>query len=326
MDEAPDLGRAVEWARERLSRTWYQARKAAVDHWRRDKSVAWICVAMSVDRQWVHKWVDRWLVAGKSWAGLRDRSSRPHRMHRRRDAHVDAVIGARRRYPHLGAAKLCVVAKLELSHDTVHRILAQHGLVKKSKKRGWTKVRRFQRPTPNYLWQLDITQVKAKDGVVWIATLLDDCTRFVIASKDYEQDLNAGDVVGLVRDAIGMWGKPRQVLTDRGTQFHSNQSEDPSMFTLALHALGIQHIRARPRHPRTCGKIERWHRSLKREWLDQHPQPENRAHLRAILDAWIEHYNTVRPHWALGNRVPVEAFLEGFYLEDDLYRLVNEVA
>lgn len=327
MNETPDLSRAVEWVREKLVRSWYKARKLAIEWWRKGKSVAWICAALNVDRQWVHKWVDRWLKAGRSWDGLRDRSSRPHRIHRLRDEHADAIIQARLQYPHLGCRKLKAVAGLVPSHAAIHQVLVQHGLVKKGPKRGWVKVRRFQRPTPNYLLQLDITEVTTKaEGVAHIATLIDDCTRFVLASRLFPKHLTAADVIQLVKDVIKMWGKPKQILTDRGVQFHQQQSEDPSLFTLALHALGIRHIRARPYHPRTCGKIERWHRSLKQEWLNRHPQPETRGDLRRILDGWIEHYNTVRPHWALSYRVPVEAYLAGYILDDDLLRLVNEVA
>lgn len=281
---------------------------------------------MNVDRQWVHKWINRWLEAGKSWTGLRDRSSRPHRIHRKRDDLADAVIAARRRHPGLGPKKLQIVANLPLSHDTIHHVLVDHGLSKPSKKRGFEKVRRFERPNPNYLWQYDITQVKTREGIAYVATLIDDCSRFVLASKDFAQDLTAADVIQLVRDAIRQWGKPQQILTDRGIQFWSDQSMEPSMFTLALYQNGIRHITARPRHPRTCGKIERWHRTLKREWLAMQPQLATRAELRQSLDAWIEYYNTVRPHAALDYRLPVDAHLEGLYLDQELCRLVNEVA
>lgn len=297
-----------------------------MEWWQKGKSVAWICDFLNVDRQWVHRWINRWLEAGKSWLGLRDRSSRPHRIHRKRDALTDDVIRARRAHPGLGPKKLQIVAKIPLSHDTIHKVLVQHDLCKRSKKRGFEKVRRFERPNPNYLWQYDITQVKTRAGIVYVATLIDDCSRFVLASKDFAQDLTAADVIQLVRDAVRQWGKPQQILTDRGIQFWSEQSLEPSMFTLALHNSGIRHITARPRHPRTIGKIERWHRTLKREWLAMQPQPETRADLRRSLDAWIEYYNTVRPHAALDYRLPVDAHLEGLYLDQDLCRLVNEVA
>lgn len=331
MNETPDLARPTQWAREKLDghrgrRTWYKVRKDAIKAWRAGKPRPWICRAYAVSRQWLSKWIRRWKNAGGSWASLKDQSSRPHTIHRTRDAHIDAIHQAKLEHPHLGAQKLKHVAQLALSHDTIHRVLAQLGLTKVGKKRRWRKWRRFQRPTPNYLWQCDITELPAEDGTVHVITLLDDCTRFALASRCYAQHLTGGDVIDFVGAAIRQWGRPRQILTDRGVQFHHEQAHNPSPFTLWLHHQDIQHIRARPRHPRTCGKIERWHRSLKEEWCDHHAQPKDLRQTQDLIHAWIEHYNTIRPHWALKNRVPVEAYTMGLSLEDGLSRLVNEVA
>jgi transposase InsO family protein len=160
---------------------------------------------------------------------------------------------------------------------------------------------------------------------VFILTILDDHSRFVLASRTFDKELTTADVILVVGEAIKQWGKPKQLLTDRGCQFHIN-SDDPSLFTLWLHGLDIQHIKARPRHPRTLGKIERWHRSLK-EWLAPQAQPRNRAEMWGLLHKWVTHYNNERPHWALGNRVPLEAYIQGGFMSDEaVARLVNEVA
>lgn len=323
-NDRPDLSRVVDWARKGIA-PWRKPRKLAVKLWRAGNPVAWIAATMNVTRQWVHKWIHRYVEGGKHWAALDDRSSRPRTIHAKRFAHVDDILELKNKHPHLGAAKLRSLGAIQLSHGTVHRVLSEHGLVKLAKKK-WRKYKRFQRPTINYLWQLDITQVALEDGP-WnfIATLLDDCSRYVLASKTYEKELTTADVTALIRDAIRMWGRPRQILTDRGCQFHT-ESDDPSLFTLFLDGLGIQHIRARPRHPRTLGKIERWHRSLKEEWFSHHDQPKTRAQLQGLLNAWVEHYNNDRPHCALKYRVPMDAYLGGFMLADDIHRAVNEVA
>ena len=331
MNETPDLGRPTSWAREKLDgdrgrRTWYGVRKRCIRAWRAGKSRAWICRAFGVSRQWLAKWIRRFQEGGKAWRALEGRTSRPHTVHRVRDAYVDEIHQAKRRWPHLGAAKLKRVAGLALSHDTVHKVLVQLGLVKGRKRPVWRRWRRFQRPFPNYLWQCDITQLPTPEGVAHVITLLDDCTRFVLATSCYGRDLTAGDAVGFLQDAFRLWGRPRQLLTDRGTQFHSQQALDPSPFTLFLHAHGVQHIRARPRHPRTLGKIERWHRSFKEEWCDHHAQPRTLGEVRDLLAGWVTHYNTERPHWALKYRVPVELYAMGLSVPDDLFQLVNEVS
>lgn len=326
MNEVPNLEKPVEWTRENVAgASWYGVRKRCIQRWRDGKPKSWICPAFHVSRQWLDKWIRRFREGGKCWDALRDRSRRPHRVHRRRDAYVDMVVRARLDHPTLGAAKLKAVAGIPLSHDTIHKVLVQACLVGKGPKRGWTKVRRFQRPFPNYLWAMDITQVKAQDGVKHIATLLDDCTRFALASRIFDQDLTAGDVLAVVRDAIATWGRPLQILTDRGAQFHQAQKDTPSVFTLALRSLGVRHIMARPYHPKTNGKIERWHGTLK-DWLDHRAQPADSIVMRWLLDEFLEYYNTVRPHWAIGLRVPLEPYLEGLNLNEEIARLVNEVS
>jgi transposase InsO family protein len=75
----------------------------------------------------------------------------------------------------------------------------------------------------------------------------------------------------------------------------------------ALRALlasrGIRHLLIEKRRPQTNGKVERYQQTLKREWaLGQiYRSSEHRA---AALSHWLEHYNTRRPHIALGGRPP----------------------
>lgn len=322
---APDRGRIVEWCRKGYA-PWRSARKRAVQYHRNGYPTEWITRALGVSRQWVHRWVARFREGGKHWSALESRSTRPRRVHARRHAHAVRVLELKRCYPHMGALKLKVVGGLPLSHQTVHRVLQEHRLVNlhPRKHHVW---RRFQRPLPNYLWQLDYTYVKLASGDwSFIATLLDDCTRFVVASRVYARDPTAGDVIALVEAAVRQWGRPRQILTDRGTQFSAMRGQDsPSLFTQRLMAWGIQHIRARPRHPQTCGKLERWHRSLKEEWLGRRWRAGTVQDLHHLLMGWVTHYNTVRPHASLGYRVPVEAYMGALILEEEFGRVVNKV-
>jgi hypothetical protein len=76
---------------------------------------------------------------------------------------------------------------------------------------------------------------------------------------------------------------------------------------LTLNARGIAFSHSHPYHPQTCGKVERFHQSLKR-WLATRPQASSVEKLQAQLDAFGEYYNTVRPHRALGRRTPREVY------------------
>ena len=313
--------RYVAWARKGMC-TWFAARKRAVQLWQDGMTVRGICKALRVSKQWLWKWIKRFQAGGE--AALRDHSSRPHRIHRTRDQHVEAVLEAKQRYPHLGVVKLCLVANLSVSHGTALAILRDHNAVKRRKKL-WRKYRRFQRPYANYLWQIDITQVPTTTGPwVFIATVIDDHSRCILASRTYDKDLTQADTIQLVRQAVKQWGRPRQILTDHGCQF-DQVSEAPSLFTQTLDAWGIQHIMGRPHHPRTQGKIERWHRSLKHEWFGYREVQADATGVRHLLLDWIQHYNTERPHWSLGLRTPLEVYLESSSVAHELTRRVNEV-
>jgi hypothetical protein len=74
-----------------------------------------------------------------------------------------------------------------------------------------------------------------------------------------------------------------------------------------LAALGIDFKHSRPYHPQTCGKVERFHQTLKKHLAKQR-RPRSPAQLQAQLDAFAAYYNTTRPHRALGRRTPQQAW------------------
>lgn len=316
----------VAWARRKLC-PWRKARQEAIQAIRDGWAIADLAREGHVSRQWLHTWWRRFVDKGKHWRSLEDRPSTPHHTPtKKRHLHVDQILQAKNEHPGLGVVKLAIVANLPLGHTTIHQVLRENNACAK-RQRIWRKYRRFCRPFPNYLWQLDITQVPLRSGQwVFIASLIDDHSRFLLASRCYAQELNTGDVVGLVRTAVAQWGCPRQILTDRGCQFTSTQSDDPSLFTLTLDAIGIRHIMGRPHHPRTQGKIERWHRSLKHEWFAYHDVQDTLDQVHGLLARWLEFYNFTRPHWSLQMRTPGEVHLGSLFLSEPLARAVNEVS
>ncbi len=317
------LRKRVQRAREKVI-PWKKARKDAIKLYRKLGNFAKVARLGGTSRQWVHKWWTEFVEAGKSYSALEDSSSRPHTIHRKRDDYVHEILDAKAKFPHFGAIKLKRVTNIPLSHTTIHKVLQEHDLVNQRETK-WRTFERFERPTPNYLWQMDITQIPLpEDEIGFVCTILDDHSRFVIASKVFREELTTACVMSMLRPAIKQFGKPKQILTDRGAQFGTT-SEDASLFTLALYWMNIHHIQASPRRPRTIGKIERWHRSLKEEWCDMHEQPADHQALRVLLSRWVEHYNSERPHCALDYRTPAEAFLAGLMTEENVHRLVNEV-
>jgi transposase InsO family protein len=280
---------------------------------------------MRVSKQWLSKWLTRRQTSPDDPDWYRDRSSRPKTIRTRRHRHTEAILEAKQRWPHMGAQKLKVKLRIDLSHDRIHLVLQENKSCRRQKK-PWRKIKRFERPYANYLWQLDTKQSRAENGDdVFILSIIDDHSRCILASQILLKDPTQADSIRIVRKAIQMWGKPRQVLTDNGKEFTHAGSAMLHWFTRALAAWGIKHIRGRSRHPQTQGKIERWHGSLEHEWFAFHDRPATAPGFTALMDRWHEHYGLERPHRALGMRTPLEVYLGSLFLTEPLARAVNEV-
>jgi hypothetical protein len=114
----------------------------------------------------------------------------------------------------------------------------------------------------------------------------------------------AADVVASFYQAAAAYGFPASLLTDNGAIFTAApRGGGRCAIELELDALGIAARHARPYHPQTCGKVERFHQTLKR-WLVRQPCPITIADLQAQLDWFASYYNHQRPHRALGRRPP----------------------
>lgn len=332
----PDLRRRVELARyeakhgskKKAERRWRSARKAAIKLLRAGKSFTHLEKIANVSRQWLHTWHDRWIHGGKTWKALEAKPSTPQTIHTKRDQFVQVILETRTEHPYYGAHKIQHVAGLKdkLSHTSINQVLRDLGLTKTPKKRRKPKWKRFQRPRPNDLWQLDITQWPLNNGDgpwAWVLTILDDHSRMVLATGVFDKEVDAADAIQLYKNAITQWGAPKQSLTDNGWPFETI-SDDPTLFTLVLQAHGVHHITTRPKHPRCIGKIERWHGTLKQELLRIIDACKTHDELRERLHAWVDHYNNERPHWALDLHTPLEAYAGAFIPTHGFKRFVNE--
>jgi hypothetical protein len=97
------------------------------------------------------------------------------------------------------------------------------------------------------------------------------------------------------------------MLTDNGAIFTAESRNGACAIELELLTLGVDYKHSRPYHPQTCGKVERFHQTLKR-WLAQQRCARTVTQLQAQLDWFRTYYNTIRPHRALGRRTPAQAF------------------
>lgn len=182
---------------------------------------------------------------------------------------------------------------------TVDRWLQQAGLV--SARGTVVAAQRFEREQCNQLWQLDFKGLEAHWGYRPLS-LLDDCSRFCLRLEPVV-GRSTDDYWPVLWQAFGEYGLPDCILCDNGDGFNNTQSLGPTPFQARMWRLGVQTMHGRICHPQTQGKVERFHRTLEAEWSHELRQSDVEA-ARRLWPGIVGDYNWVRPHEALGGRVP----------------------
>lgn len=268
-----------------------------------------------ISRSWLYLLLARHREGG--YPALTPRSRRPHSCSHRTPPEIEAAIVAlRAELAEAGhdAGPATIVHHLGRrsgaapSVATVWRILRRHGLITpQPHKRPRSSFIRFEAALPNELWQADTTHWRLADGSdVEILDLIDDHSRLLLAADAF-RTVKGGDVVRTFLAATEAYGAPAALLTDNGAVFTGGPRRGKIRLETELERLGIVAKHSTPNHPQTCGKVERFHQTLKR-YLAQQPPADSLAILGLQLDAFRRYYNTVRPHRALRGRVPLEVF------------------
>ena len=140
-----------------------------------------------------------------------------------------------------------------------------------------------------------------------VLNIIDDHSRLCVASRLFVTT-RSPDVVRTLHKAAATWGYPQRVLDRQRPHLHHAAGLVVSgAMELELLRLGIETKHSRPYHPQTCGKVERFHQTLKKYLAKQEPATTKKL-LQGQLNRFVEYYNTERPHRGLGRRRPIEAF------------------
>jgi hypothetical protein len=154
---------------------------------------------------------------------------------------------------------------------------------------------------------MDVTHIELKTGrSVEILDVIDDHSRLCIASRAFAVT-TAADVVTTFYEAAATHGFPASVLTDNGAIFTASFRGDRGALATELAHLGIVFKHSRPYHPQTCGKVERFHQTVKKH-LNTNPTPRSLTQLQTRLDRFTSYYNDERPHRAKQRRTPRAAY------------------
>jgi len=257
-----------------------------------------IATALRVSEKTVDRW---WRVYRKEgWEGLRVKSRRPINYAKTSQRTVNVILELRRS-KRWGPNKIegylrnyAVPGVTPVSHRTIHRILVKAELNNPiiKPRRVWGK-RRFQRPYSNSLWQADF---KLTDQDEWMISYLDDHSRFIPGSRIHHNP-TAEHAIKLLEESVAKYGKPKQILTDRGTQFYPARGGGSSAFTEWCSGNGIDHIVASVRRPSTIGKIEAFHKAYACE-----------AWMFPTHETFVSYWNYERPHQGIRYLYPADVY------------------
>ena len=192
--------------------------------------------------------------------------------------------------------------------STIWRVLRRRGFVTpqphKRPRSSWV---RFEAQLPNECWQSDVTHWRlADDTEVEIVNVIDDHSRVAVGSRVLHL-ATAAKALEVFLQAGRRWGLPAALLTDNGCVYTTWHRGGPNVMQTELLALGIDFRHSRPYHPQTCGKVERFHQTMK-TFLAKQPKAASIAELQAQVDRFVAYYNEVRPHRARGRMTPRSAF------------------
>jgi transposase InsO family protein len=284
-------------------------------HLRTGRPIAELAAAHGVSRGWLYKLLARYRREG--FAGLEPRSRRPKNSPTRiADLYEDEIVRTRKELAEGGFDAGAETIHFHMSTpgrqvpsvSTIYRVLVARGFVTpephKRPKSSWT---RFAAEFPNECWQADVTHVEVADGVVYeVLNVIDDHSRLCVASRAFVTT-RSPDVVRTLHKAAVDWGYPKRFLTDNGRIFTTPLGSAVGAMEAELLSLGIETRHARPYHPQTCGKVERFHQTLKKFIAKQEPATTKKLFV-GQLNRFVEYYNTERPHRSLGRRPPLEAW------------------
>ena len=293
-----------------------QRYQAVLDVVRDGMTVTEVAGRLGVSRQSVHRWIARY--RGGGLGALADRSHRPASCPHQLDTAVEArVCQLRQAHPGWGPRRLVHQLGREgvvVSRSSVYRALVRNGLIPaRPRRRRREDYLRWERGRPMELWQLDVVGgIALSDGTELKAlTGIDDHSRFCVAAGLMTR-ATARAVCGVFVAAIRAHGVPEEVLTDNGKVFTGRFGPRPVevLFDRICRENGITHRLTAARSPTTTGKIERFHRTLREEFLAG-ASFDSLLAAQSALDAWVGEYNTDRPHQSLGMLTPAQRFAIG---------------
>jgi len=259
--------------------------------------LAWLGIAAS---KW-HSWKDRYGKANEHNAWI-------PRDHWLDEAEKQAILDFHALFPLEGYRRLTFMMLdrdvAACSPSSVYRVLKAAGLLDRHAPKPSSKGKGFVQPLmPHEHWHVDVSYINIAGTFYYLCSLLDGCSRYT-AHWEIRETMTEADVEQVVQRAREKFpGVAPRIISDNGPQFIARD------FKEFIRICGMTHVKTSPYYPQSNGKIERWHRILKEECI-RPGTPLTVEDARRIVGKFVDHYNNVRLHSAIGYVAPKDK-LEG---------------
>lgn len=190
-----------------------------------------------------------------------------------------------------------------VSPSTTYRVLKAAGLIQTWNGKASKKGTGFVQPlAPHEHWHVDVSHINVAGTFYYLCSLLDGCSRSIV-HHELRESMTEADVEIIIQRALEKHpeAKPR-IISDNGPQFIAKD------FKEFVRVAGLTHVKTSPYYPQSNGKIERWHKSLKADCI-RPGTPLDIDQARRLIARFVEHYNTVRLHSAIGYITPQDKLL-----------------
>lgn len=228
----------------------------------------------------------------------------------------EAIVAAKRENPRRSIDQLIALVEKQglsardvLARSSVHRLLQQHGLSRPTGAASEPEEHRsFEAEFAGNTWYGDVMHgprvpVDGRMRKVYLVSLMDDASR-LLAHSAFCTGEKALDIEGVLKQAVLKRGLPKKLIVDNGAAYRAKTLQG------ICARLGIHLIYCRPYAPAGKGKLERWHRTVRDQFLSELDltRLHDLADLNARLWAWLEEIYHRRAHHALHGHSPLQRY------------------
>jgi transposase InsO family protein len=274
----------------------------------------------------IHKWSDKtgitvltflvWLaLATSKWHSWKNRYGKANehnawipRDHWLTDSEQQAIIAYHDRFPLEGYRRLTFMMLdadvVACSPSSVYRVLKAEGLLERHHAKPTKKGTGFEQPLKVHEpWHVDISYLNIAGTFYYLCSVLDGCSRFIVHGE-IRETMKQEEVEQVLQRAREQFpGVPPRIISDNGPPFVTRD------FKEFIRVCGMTHVKTAPYYPPSNGKIERFHKTIKGDCI-RTQTPLTLEDARRVVTGYVDHYNNVRLHSAIGYLTP-QARLEG---------------